>query len=262
MFLNANGLTFHVDVQGVPKGPALVLLHSLGTTLHLWDPQMEVLGQCSRVIRLDLRGHGLSDAPAGPYTMEELASDVLAVLDRLDVGQAVVAGVSIGGMIAQCLWALAPHRVRALILVDSSLATALPAVWRERAEAVRRHGIAPIVRDVAGRWVTPAFADSAAAHGLRTMLLRTPADGLAGCSGAIAGADMTPHATVEGPPVLVIVGDQDRSTPPAMAESLRAAWGGRLEVLAGAAHIPNFEKPAELARVMRGGVEAQGPWRP
>lgn len=250
MFVTVGDLTLHADRQGPADAPALVLLHSLGTTLHLWDPQMAALRSRYRVVRLDMRGHGLSEGPQGPYSLDDLSDDVIAAVDALGVGSFFVAGVSVGGMIAQHLAAHHPRRVRGIVVVDSSMVTALPAMWHERAAAVRREGLGPQVEQIVSRWVTPAFAADPATQGLRTMLARTTVEGFAGCAEAIAGADLRDSAANVACPALILVGDQDLSTPWQMADDMAAALRGTLRVIPGAAHIPNPERPAELAEMM------------
>ncbi|NUB04891.1 alpha/beta fold hydrolase [Azospirillum sp. Vi22] len=257
MFIRPRNTNIHIHVQGPQDGPPVLLLHSLGTNHHVWDPQAEVLARRFRVIRPDMRGHGLSEAPPGPYGMEDLADDAFAVLDALGVGRCFVGGVSIGGMIAQTMALKAPHRVGGLVLVDTSMATAVPAMWRERAGQVRASGIAPFADAITARWVTQGFAGSPEMQGLRTMLHQTAAEGFAGCAEALATADLSARVGDIAVPSLVIVGDQDQSTPVAAAQALCAALKGTLVVLPDAAHIPNLEQPARLADTMLRFLSAQ-----
>ena len=167
MFLAVNGCNMHVALSGPPGASALLLLHSLGTDLHVWDAQADALARSFRVIRPDLRGHGLSDVTPGPYTTDGLARDTLALLDALEVERAHVGGLSIGGMVAQAVAACAPGRVLSLILCDTAMAIPPPQGWRDRAALVRAQGIGPIEDAVLARWVTPAFRDTLASHGLQ-----------------------------------------------------------------------------------------------
>ncbi len=173
-----------------------------------------------------------------------MAQDALAVLDALGVGQAHVAGLSIGGMIAQSLAAQAPDRVASLILCDTALAIPPPEGWHSRAALVRRDGMGEVADAVMARWVTPGFVNEPAAIGLRAMLLRTDPQGYAAAAEAIADADLTAETATLKVPALVIVGDQDMATPLASAQALAAAIAGAsLVVLEGAAHIPTVETP-------------------
>ena len=178
MFIEINDLTVHVDIQGPTGAPVLLLLHSLGTSLHVWDPQVAALGTEFRIIRPDLRGHGLTSVTTGPYTIEMLAGDALALLDALGVKRAHVVGLSIGGLIAQAICAAAPDRALSLVLCDTAMAIPPPENWHARAAMVRANGVAAIADAVLERWVTPGAQASAQARGLRAMLLRTGSGGL------------------------------------------------------------------------------------
>ena len=246
MRLSLPDLAMHLRADGPRDAPPLMLLHSLGTDHRVWDPQAEALSRRFRVLRPDLRGHGQSGVPPGPYTIDGMARDVLAALDALGIGQLPVAGLSIGGMVAQSLAALAPHRVTALALVDTALAIPPAALWRQRAATVRAEGMAAIVDAVLSRWLTPA-ADPAAVAGLRALLLATAPEGYAGAAEAIAAADVAVTTRRLRVPALVLVGEHDAATPRAAAEALRDGIdGARLEVLRDAAHIPTVEQPAAV----------------
>jgi len=247
MFIDVNGLTIHVLQDGPPGAAPLVLLHSLGTNGHVWDDQVAQLARSFRVIRPDLRGHGLTGCTPGPYSMALFAADLAGLLDALGVGQAHIGGISIGGLIAQAFAAAHPGRAASLILADTALMIPPAQSWIDRAAIVRAEGIGAIADAVIARWVTPAFVDAPATAGLRAMLLRTPAEGYAAAAEAIAAADFTASTAALNIPALVIVGDQDQATPVASAEALhRALAGSALVVVKAAAHIPTVERPAEI----------------
>lgn len=250
-FLDLRGLATHFAVDGPPGAPALLLVHSLGTSLRIWDAQAEALARGFRVVRFDLRGHGLTEVGAAPCTIEDLADDALGVLDALGIATAHVAGVSIGGMVAQAAAARAPARVRSLILCDTAMAIPPPDLWRQRAAQVRAEGIAAIADTVLARWAPPAYLASPAGRGLRAMLLRTPAPGYAALCEALAAADLSPTARALRAPTLVVVGELDPSTPIAAAEALRDAIpGARLAVIPGALHLPQLDHPADVTAAM------------
>jgi 3-oxoadipate enol-lactonase/4-carboxymuconolactone decarboxylase len=247
MFVRVGDINVHVLLEGPPGGAPLVLLHSLGTNAHLWDSQAAALSRGFRVIRPDLRGHGLTDCTPGPYSVALLADDLAALLDALGAERVHLGGISIGGLIAQAFAAAYPVRVESLILADTAMAIPPAQSWTERAAVVRAEGLGAIADAVLARWVTPAFAQAPAAAGLRAMLLRTPAEGYAAAAEAIAAADL--HASTAGlqVPALILVGDQDQATPVAYAEALnKAIAGSSLTILAGAAHLPTVEKPDEI----------------
>lgn len=251
MFIETAGLTVHAQADGPLEAPPVLLLHSLGTSLHVWDEQARALADAWRVIRIDLRGHGLTGVPPGPYAIEQMARDALSVLAALGVARVHVGGLSIGGVVAQAMASLAPGAVASLMLCDTAMALPPAAMWPERAAAVRAHGVASIADAVMARWVTPGFAASPAATGLRQMLLRTDPEGYAGAAEALAAADRTEATRALRLPALVLVGDQDQATPLSSAEALRDAIpGARLAVLRGAAHIPTVEQPALVSAAM------------
>ena len=251
MFVNANGLTMHVQVDGPEAAPVLVLLHSLGTSLHVWDAQARALAGPFRVVRPDLRGHGLTGVTSGPYSIVGLAADVLAALDALGIHQAHVGGLSIGGMVAQSVAHQAPGRVASLVLCDTALSIPPAQGWRDRAALVRAQGIPAVADAVMARWVTPGFMQAPAASGLRAMLLRTDPEGYAAAAEAIAAADLSADTAALHVPALVLVGDKDEATPPASAQALCDALRGSLVTLPGAAHIPTVEVPDLVADAIR-----------
>jgi 3-oxoadipate enol-lactonase / 4-carboxymuconolactone decarboxylase len=251
MFVSVKDLNIHVLVEGPPGAAPLVLLHSLGTTAHVWDEQAAELSRSFRVIRPDLRGHGLTTCTPGPYSMELFADDLAALLDALSINQAHIGGISIGGMVAQAFAAAHPKRAASLLLVDTAMAIPPAQSWTERAAKVRAEGITAIADAVIARWVTPAFMSAAPTEGLRSMLLRTPVEGYAASAEAIAAADLSAATSGLNLPTLIIAGDQDQATPVASAQALnQAIVGSSLVVIENAAHIPLVEKPEEITSAM------------
>jgi 3-oxoadipate enol-lactonase / 4-carboxymuconolactone decarboxylase len=251
MMIRANGLDFYIRIDGPTAGAPLVLLHSLGTAGAVWDDQARVLARTYRVIRPDLRGHGLSEVTPGPYRIETLAADMLAVLDALGITRAHLAGISIGGLIAQAMAAESPDRFISLVLCDTAMAFPPASLWTDRAATVRAQGMTAIADAVLARWVTPEFASSPQANLLRAMLLRTPVEGYCGAAEALSVADFTESTARIRLPTLILVGDQDAATPPANAQAIqRAISGSVMEVIPGAAHIPTVEKPDLITEAM------------
>jgi 3-oxoadipate enol-lactonase/4-carboxymuconolactone decarboxylase len=249
MFVQLGDITFHADVSGPANGAPVLLMHCLGSNLHMWDPQAAALAKRHRVIRMDLRGHGLTEAPPGPYTMEMLAHDALALLDSLGIREAHVGGVSIGGHIAMRVAAMAPDRVLSLMACDTALDFGGPANWQERMETVATRGIAAIADASMGRWVVDQSL--ASSKGLRRMLLATDPVGWLGCAAALRDADAASIAGRVKCPTTVVVGDRDESTPPAAAQAIHAVIpGSRVVVIAEAAHVPNFEREEAFTRAI------------
>lgn len=256
MFVEVDGLAVQVQIDGPPEGEAVLLLHSLGTDLHVWDPQALALARTHRVLRPDLRGHGSTEAPPGEYTMEQLAQDALNLLDALSVRRAHVCGVSIGGRIAMAMAAMRPDRVASLILCDTALEFQPPEMWQQRMDAVARGGLAAIADAVMDRWVVDQSLPSS--KGLRRMLLRTDPAGYAGCAAALRDTRASSIAGRIGCPTTVVVGDKDASTPPSAARAVQDTIpGSELVTIADAAHIPNFERDADLTRAVLGHLRAQ-----
>lgn len=249
-FFDVRGLATHVAIDGPPGAPALLLMHSLGSSLHVWDAQVERLARGLRVVRFSFRGHGLTEVGAGPhtpYTIDALADDALAVLDACGIAAAHVGGVSLGGMVAQAVAARAPARVTSVMLCDTAMVLPPPEMWRTRAATVRAEGVAAIADATLARWATPAFLATPAGRGLRGLLLRTHPEGYAAAAEALAVADLTRSTSQLRVPALVVVGELDPSTPVAAAEALQAAIpGAQLVVIPGAAHIPMVERPDEV----------------
>jgi 3-oxoadipate enol-lactonase/4-carboxymuconolactone decarboxylase len=241
-------------LDGAPDLPVLVLLNSIGTDMVLWDTSVPHLLPAFRLLRIDTRGHGASDAPAGDYTLAMLADDVVAVMDAAGVTNAAVAGVSLGGMIAMELALRHPARVTALALVCTS-ATMDAAAWQARIAKVRTEGTVAIADLAMGRFLSPKFAEThvGATQSVRAGLIAMADDGYAGCGAAIrdmAVIERLPGITL---PTLVVAGDRDTSTPFAgHGEHIAAAVPGATVVHLDAAHLAPIETPAALAATVRG----------
>ncbi|HEV7898566.1 MAG TPA: 3-oxoadipate enol-lactonase [Planosporangium sp.] len=241
------------ELSGPAGAPLLVLGGSLGTTRAMWRPQLPELTRRRRVLRFDHRGHGESEVPAGPYRLDELGADVLALLDEVGAERVSYAGLSLGGMIGMWLAAHAPGRIDRLALLCTSAYLPPAQAWLERARLVRAGGTAAVADAVVARWFTPEFAghepDTVAE--LTKGLAAVPAPGYAGCCEAIAAMDLRPVLHRIGAPTLVIAGAADPATPPAHSEAIAAAVpGARLTVVARAAHLASVERAAEVSRLL------------
>ena len=238
----------HVEV-GPPDAPVLVFANSLGTTLRMWDPQLSALRDQFRIVRYDHRGHGSSPVPPGPYTIADLGADLLALLDRLEVGRADLCGLSLGGMAAMWLAAEVPQRVRRLALLSTSAALGPPEYWVQRAAAVSAGGMAAISESVVARWFTPPFArrEPDLIDEMQVMLEKTPALGYAACCAAIERLDLVDRLSDIQAETLVIAGAVDPAVPPQHAERIAASISrARLVVLDQAAHLLNIERAAAV----------------
>lgn len=256
MFLQIGDIAVHAQQEGPPHGPAVLLMHTLGTTLAVWEPQAAALARRGfRVVRMDIRGHGLTEAPHGPYAMVQLAQDGLALLDALGIHAAHVGGISIGGRIALGMAALAPERVLSLLPCDTALEFKPESLWQERIDAVVKGGLAPGAETSMGRWVFDASL--ASSKGLRRMLLTTDPVGWLGCAAALRDCSAAEVVGKVHCPTTVIVGEADESTPVAASEAIRAAIpGARMVTIAEARHIPSLEREAAFTRAVLGHFDA------
>lgn len=251
------------DLTGPPGAPVLVLGGSLGTTRQMWRPQVAGLAEHFQVLRYDHRGHGDSPAPPGPYRVEELGADVLALLDHLGIARCHYAGLSLGAMVGMWLAATAPARIDRLALLCTAAYLPPARDWLDRAHRVRAHGTAGIAEAVVARWFTPEYRQSAPAEvaAARADLCGTDAEGYAGCCEAIAAMDLRPLLPRIAAPTLVVAGADDPATPPAQARAIAAAVpGARLVVLPDAAHLASLEQPAAVHRLLTTHLNADRPY--
>jgi 3-oxoadipate enol-lactonase len=242
------------DLHGDPGAPWLVLPCSLGTSRELWDPAPYAAR--FRVLRYEHRGHGASEAPPGPYTMEELAGDALGLLDELGVDRASWIGLSLGGMVAMWIAGCAPERVERLVLACTSARVPSPQLYAERAGLVREQGLEPVADAVVARWFTAEAPASLRAR-FRAILVATSREGYAGCCEALAGWDFRDRLGEVAAPTLVLAGSEDESTPAEDTDLLaRRIRGARRVVLEGAAHLANLARPEAFAAAAIAHLEA------
>ena len=246
-------------IDGPADAPPLLLSNSLGTTSEMWDPQIPALTERFRVVRYDTRGHGTAPVPNGPYSLDDLGGDAVALLDRLGIERAHVVGLSLGGMTGMWLAANAPERVDRLVLMCTSAMLADEHDWPARAKLVREQGPGAIAEATVARWFTPGFVerhpDTVAK--LRATLADTPPEGYAGCCDAIGGMDQLAVLERVAAPTLVIAGREDPATPPAHAERIAERIpGARLE-LVDAAHLANVERAEDVTRLTLSHLEVR-----
>ena len=251
----------HAVVDGPAGAPVVLLTGSLGSTLQMWDPQVAALSERFRVVRYDTRGHGRSPVPPGPYDLDDLVDDALALLDRLGVVRAHVVGLSLGGMTAMRLAARAPHRVDRLALLCTSALFPDPAAWTGRAATVRSEGTAAIAGPVVERWFTPGWraAHPGTTEHWRSVVAGTAAEGYASCCEAIAAMDLVPELGRIAAPTLAIAGADDPATPPHQLRTIvDGIPGARLVVLPDAAHLANLEQPVAVGALLLAHLDPPG----
>jgi 3-oxoadipate enol-lactonase len=237
-------------LEGPEDTPVLVLSNSLGSTLRMWDDQAPVMRERFRLLRYDQRGHGDSPVPSGPYKIEDLGGDALALLDRLEIESASFCGLSIGGLVGMWLASEAPERVERLVLCctaprfDSDF-------YDARAHKVRAEGVGSIAGAVLERWFTPEFraARPETVEWAESMLRGTPVEGYAGCCEVLRDADMRDRLEDIRAPTLVVAGAEDPAATIDQAEEIRdAIQRARLVVIESAAHLANVEQPEAVSQ--------------
>lgn len=250
--IEANGISLNYCLDGPENAPVLMLSNSLGTNLHMWDWQQDAFARAFRLLRYDSRGHGRSDAPEGPYSIEMLGRDALGLLDALGIEKASFCGLSKGGMVGQWLGAHAGERLERLVLCNTSAHLPPPELWEERIAAVLSGGMAPVVQGVVDRWFTPAFQQSHAGDvdKVREMILATPPAGYAACCMAIRDMDQRGDLGRIAVPTLIIVGANDPATPPSLGEALHAGISGSTLAALDAAHLSNIEDAANFTETV------------
>ncbi len=250
-----NGIETYCEIHGREGAPWLVLSHSLACSARMWDRQIAALRDEYRILAYDTRGHGASDAPAGPYTLEMLADDLHALLGSLGIAKPHFCGLSMGGMIGQTFALKYPGVLRSLTLADTTSRypqDVLPA-WEERIRLAETRGMAPLAQPTLERWFTPAFRDThaEAVERVRLLILATPVAGYVGCSRAIPKLNLSARLKEIRCPILVLVGADDPGTPVAMAREIHAsAPGSQLVILPQAAHLANIEAAAAFNRAL------------
>ena len=245
------------SVDGPAEAPVVVLSNSLGADRGMWDPQVPPLAERYRVVTYDARGHGRSPVPAGPYSIDDLTDDLVALLDRLDVPRAHVVGLSLGGMTAMRLAAREPERVDRLVVLCTS-AHIGGTTYAERAVLARAEGTAALAPAVVARWLTPDFA---AGHPdvvarLEAMVAGTADEGYAGCCEALAALDLREDLPQIAAPTLVVAGAQDPALPPEHQQRIvEGIPSSSLFTVTEAAHLANVEQPLRVTGAILGHLD-------
>jgi 3-oxoadipate enol-lactonase len=251
-------------VDGQADAPVVVLSNSLGATRAMWDAQVPGLAECFRVVTYDTRGHGKSPVPAGPYSLDDLVDDLVALLDEIGVERAHVAGLSLGGMTGMRLAAREPARVHRLALLCTSAFIGPGAGYGDRARLVRAEGTGKVAPAVVERWFTPGFRERepAVVGRMETMIAATPDEGYAGCCEAIERMDLRADLPRIAAPTLVISGWDDPATPPDHQQAIAdAVPGAEFLTVSPGAHLANVEQPLRITGALLGHFDAAGDTR-
>lgn len=252
--INADGCRLRVEVEGPAGAPALVFSNSLGANLHMWDQQAQALSQDFRIVRYDQRGHGKSEAPKGPYTVDRLGKDVIAILDHLAIRRAHFCGLSMGGMTGMWLGRFAGERLHKLVLSNTSARSGDPISWNTRIRTVLDKGMKPLIDGTIERWFSKSFRrdnNTQTIEAVRKMLLATPAYGYAGCSAALRDTDQRWGIQAITTPTLVITGTLDPSTQNGESELIAGRIKGSQLIAFDTAHLSNLEKPQDYTGALK-----------
>ncbi|MER5268790.1 3-oxoadipate enol-lactonase [Actinosynnema sp. NPDC002837] len=242
----------HYELSGPPDAPVLVLGNSLGTTTALWDRQLPVLHRRFRVLRYDHRGHGGSPAGPGPYRIDDLADDVLELLDALGLAKVSYCGVSMGGMVGMWLAGHAPERIERLVLCCTAAGFPCARPWLDRAAAVRSSGTGSIAAAAAGRWFTPAFRSRSpeVVAAFEAGLSEVDDEGYAACCEALAAMDLRSVLPVIEAPTVVVAGADDEATPPDWGRFIADSVPGASFHVVPGAHLANVEAADEVSAIL------------
>lgn len=246
--VSANGIEFAYRFDGREDGPVIMMAHAMGTSLRIWDQQVEAIGSRGRVLRYDWRGHGNTDAPPGPYTLTQFEDDAVAVMDALGIDRVHWVGISTGGMIGQGLGINHGERLHSLALCNT---TPQSNPWyrnwvAERQAVVRAEGMVPVWDMTRQLWFNDAYVEQANAdyHRIRDVFIATPVAGYLGGTSAVADLDYADRLSRIGVETLVIAAGDDPVTPPGLSELIAERIPhSRLEVIAGQRHFSNVEVP-------------------
>ena len=247
-----NGTEIHYELQGKQGSAWLILSHSLACSTRMWDPQVTALKDRYCILNYDMRGHGKSAAPAGPYTLDMLADDVLGLMKHLGIERAKYVGLSIGGMIGQHLALKEPKRFEKMVLADTGHTQTPEAIkqWEERIRIAQSQGMKPLVPGTMERWFTPAFRDKPEARKIADIVASTPVAGYVGCGQAIMKLNTTARLKDIKLPVLAITGESDAAAAGTQYIGEHVP-GAKFVAIAQAAHIANIEQAERFNQALR-----------
>lgn len=252
--IEVNGLSMAYELSGPQEAPTVVLSHSLAADRTMWRGQISALG-AYRVLCYDFRGHGATQVTPGPYSINQLAEDTAGLIQALDLAPVHFVGLSLGGMIGQVLGVKHASLLSTLVLCDTASHLAPPSLWDERIAMALEQGMEALAPATVERWFTAAFRAShgAAVEGIAATIRATPAEGFAGCCGAIRDMDLRGTLAAIAKPTLVMVGADDAATPPSASEAIAGEIAGaQLVILEKAAHLSNVEQAQAFNETLLG----------
>jgi 3-oxoadipate enol-lactonase len=265
MNIELNGVTFRYELDGPEGAPWIVFSNSLTTDVSMWDGEVAQLRDRYRILRYDTRGHGQTDAAPGPYSLDMLVGDVVALMDAVGVDRAHYVGLSLGGMTGIGMAIAHPDRLISMAACDAR-AFAPPewaALWIDRMALAREKGMEALVEPTVERWFTKGFREqpenAAALDGIRRMIRETSVEGYTGCGEALQKLDYRGGLAGITVPCLFMTGESDASTPPAESQAMAAAVpGAECVIVTPASHISNIENPAQFDAALFAHIEVAG----
>jgi len=238
-------LNYRID--GPVNAPWLTLSHSLATDISMWEPQIAALSQHFRVLSYDARGHGSSQVPTGPYTMQQLVDDVIQLWDALNIKQSHFIGLSMGGMTGVGVALHAPERIGKLLACDCRLDAPefFRNMWDTRMHAIHTGGIEGVLSQTIGTWFTQTQLTEGGPliEQVSNMIRRTQAQGYLACAAALKGLDYKQSLSELKVQTRFLVGDQDGPHPPEMSELAKLTPKSELDIIENAAHLSSMEQP-------------------
>ena len=250
---NSGKTIIHFRDVGPRDGKVVVFANSLGTDMRLWDKTLKKMPLDIRKITYDKRGHGLSQEPDLEFSIVDLAADILELSEYLNLRNVTFVGVSIGGMIAQVLASKRPDIISKLVLCDTAVKIGSKDVWDQRIESVKKKGISSISSTILERWFSKHYISQnlSEIELLRRMLHNTSSSGYIECCRAISNADLTSFASSIKQPTLLLVGENDVSTPPTLVkETSKIISGSELKVIRESGHLPCIDNSNEFIKLL------------
>jgi len=250
-------------LEGPSGAPVVTLTHPLGVTLALWDDHVAALTKRFRVLRYDVRGHGGSEIPPGPYTLEQMAGDLFDLLDSLGIAETHFVGVSMGGLIGMTAALTRPSRITSLVLCDTTACygPGVRPMWEDRIHVAESAGMTSVLVDrTMAIWFTEAFRarQPDAVERIAAMLRKSDPRGYAAAIRAIGFVDLTERIGAIRCPALVVVGEQDPGTPPSMARVIHERiTGSELLIVPGAMHCAVVEDADRFLAALVNFLEAR-----
>lgn len=260
-FASLDGLLTNYLVEGPEESPTLIFINSLGLDFRMWDDVASILRSDYRIVRYDKRGHGLSDCPPAPYSLDQFVADLHSLTEYLGLPPAVLVGISIGGLIAMEFAAQFPDLVPHLVLFDTAARIGSAEGWEERIQQVRSKGLEEMSSIILPIWFSKAFAErQVESHrGYRNVLVRAPLEGYVGACAALRDTDLSERVNSIKAKTLVLAGSEDQSTAIDQGRRLAEMFPqARFELLDGAGHLATVEQPELAANEIRAFLEAHG----